>query len=77
MAKIERLACDLCDSEKDVQTMIVVWNYRAGKPWELDLCSRCYQSRMGDLVERGRRTKYKNVRPQHRMTKAVITEENL
>lgn len=77
MARIERLACDLCDSEDDVFTLTVVWDYRAGKPWELDVCRRCYESRLGDLRDRGRKARIKNVTPQHRMAKSVITEENL
>lgn len=77
MAKIERLMCDLCRSEDNVQTLTVVWNYKAGAPWELDMCERCYDSRLGDLREMGRRAKINNVRPQHRMRVTTITEDNL
>ena len=77
MAKVERLVCDLCASEEGVQTLTVVWNYKAGTPWELDLCERCYDSRFAELRDKGRRARINNVRPQHRMRVTAITDENL
>lgn len=77
MAVESRRICDLCKSDKDVDTMTVVWQYAKGKPWEIDLCARCYVSRMGDMAKEGRRAKINNVRPQYRIKKTEIGKDNL
>ena len=77
MAVEQRRICDLCKSDKDVDTMTVVWQYSQGKPWEIDLCAQCYKSKMGDMVKLGRRAKINNVRPQYRVKKTEISRSNL
>mgnify|MGYP000143166545 FL=1 len=57
--------------------MTVVWKYAQGKPWEIDLCERCYKNRMRDMADLGRRAKINNVRPQTRIKKTIIGPENL
>lgn len=77
VATEQRMICDLCRSPEKVSTMTVVWKYGQGKPWELDLCERCYGSRMQDMADLGRRAKINNVRPQARIKKTIIGPENL
>ncbi len=77
MATEQRMICDLCRSPDDVHTMTVVWRYGQARPWELDLCDRCYGNRMKDMADLGRRAKINNVRPQTRIKKTIIGPENL
>lgn len=77
MATLEVKICDLCDGRDEVSTMAVVWRYGDEAPWEIDLCARCYEGRMKDLKDLGRRAKINNVRPQARVRKTKITAANL
>lgn len=69
MAVQTRRVCDLCRSDQDVDTMTVVWHYEEARPWEIDLCERCYEGRMADLAAEGRKATINNTRPQHRKRK--------
>ena len=77
MATEQRMICDLCRSPEEVSTMTVVWKYGQARPWELDLCSRCYGTRMADMAELGRRAKLNNTRPPARIKKTELKPENL
>jgi ribosomal protein L40E len=77
LATEQRVICDLCRSDENVSTMTVVWKYAQGRPWEIDLCERCYGNRMGDMADLGRRARINNVRPQARIKKTIIGPDNL
>ena len=69
MATQQIVVCDLCGSDQDTATMMVTREYGNAQPFELDLCDRCWNNRMADLAEKGRKTKRSNVRPQRRVRK--------
>lgn len=77
MATRQIMVCDLCGETDNVDTVTIVWNYGRSKPYELDLCQRCYKNRLGDLAEKGRRAQRNNTRPQARIKKTEITEDML
>lgn len=69
--------CDVCRGVNDIDTLTVVYKFKQGKPWEVDICPSCYEGLLGELAKKGRRATINNVRPQHRMVKTEITDENL
>lgn len=77
MGTIQKSFCDLCKSEDGVETMTVVRGYGRRAPWEIDICTKCFDSRMGDMRPKGRRPTINNIRPQHRLQKTEISEDNL
>lgn len=77
MALVSRRICDLCSTESEVETLTVVYKRSDNRPWELDLCQRCYRSRLGDMADKGRRAKASNVRAPARVKKTVITADDL
>lgn len=77
MGTVERSFCDLCRSEDKVESMIVVRGYGKRAPWEIDICQKCYDQRLGDMRPKARRPAISNIRPQHRLVKTEITEDNL
>lgn len=77
MATKTVVTCDLCGSDADVHDMTVIYQYGKGKPWEIDLCSRCFEGRMRDMADLGRRAKISNVRPQARIKETKLTPANL
>lgn len=77
MATVQVTRCDVCGSDKQVDKLVVVYHYRKGRPWEVDICASCYEDRFGDVIKKGRRPEINNVRPQHKFKKIAITEDNL
>jgi hypothetical protein len=77
VATFQVIRCDVCGTEDQVAAVTVVAEFKAARPWEVDMCQRCYESRFGDLVAKSRRAGRSMVRPQHRMVKTEITEANL
>lgn len=77
MGLVERRFCDLCQSEDKVEAMTVVRSYGKRAPWEVDICQSCFDQRFADLRAKSRRPDINNVRPQHRLVKTEISEENL
>lgn len=77
MGTVERRFCDLCQSEDKVEAMTVVRGYGKRAPWEVDICQACFDKRLADLRSKSRRPDINNVRPQHRLVKTEISEENL
>ena len=77
MATYHVVRCDICGKEEGVAPVTVVPEFKKMRPWEVDMCQACYESRFGDLVAKSRRAGRSMVRPQHRMVKTEITEANL
>ena len=77
VATVSQVVCDACGSTEKVSTLTVVYQFGNSKPWEIDMCDSCYQSRLGDVRERGRRARISNTRPQARIVKTEIKESNL
>ena len=77
MATITRRVCDLCQADDEVYPFTGVYDWSNKAAWELDLCTRCYKNRLGDLAAEGRKPSKKNIKPQARQRKTVITEANL
>lgn len=72
MAKVERLICDLDGREEDVRTVVV---QTLGEPaWAIDLCGKCYKSRLADLHQVSRLHR----RPARRgqIVKRKVVDEN-
>jgi hypothetical protein len=77
MATITKTVCDLCQDGTDVSSFIGTYDWSKKGAWELDLCRRCYQNRLGDLAALGRKPSKKNIRPQARQVKTTISQVNL
>lgn len=45
MAKVTKLACDMCGTEAGVIATTVA----RGRKWQVDLCDRCYRKNLGPL----------------------------
>lgn len=56
---------------------IVSYHFEEGKPWAVDLCEKCYQKRLGDLVGKAHSVKRANLRPQYRIQETLVTEKQL
>lgn len=69
--------CDKCKGTEDVTDLTVVYGYGTNKPWEVDLCGKCYRQVLGGLEAKSRPPEIKNVRPQHRFKKTDISEDVL
>lgn len=77
MAEVTTKLCDACESPKDVDTMMVVYHYGKQRPWEVDICQKCYDTRFKDLLPKSRNSMKVNTRPQYRLVKTQIGPENL
>ncbi len=77
MATISTTVCDLCQSDVEVFPLTVVYDWSKRAAWEVDMCQRCYDSRLSDMAALGRRPSKRNIKPQTRQRKTVITEANL
>lgn len=77
MAVVQQRLCDLCRSVQDVSQITVVWGAARNRPWEADICKKCYNERFAELAARSRRPSTDNVRPQHKVKKTTIGEANL
>lgn len=49
MAKVYSLSCDLCESTRDVATVVVQHDSK----WSIDLCGKCYRVNLGKLEKAG------------------------
>lgn len=45
MAKVTKLACDVCGTEAGVMATTVA----RGRKWQVDLCDRCYKKALAPL----------------------------
>lgn len=77
MATVARRICDSCGSDEKVEELIVVFAYGKARPWGVDCCAKCYQSRFADLIPKGRNPTRSNIRPQHKFVKTNINQECL
>lgn len=77
MAEITSRMCDSCGSTDTVDTLMVVYHYGTDRPWEVDMCQPCYDTRFADLLKKSRTSMRANTRPQYRLVKTEIGPENL
>ena len=66
MATVTRQICDLCGKEDGVEQV----NISRGESYVGDICQRCWDTRLGKLVEALRRTRSK--RPAARFKKTPL-----
>lgn len=69
--------CDICQSNQEVASIVVVREYGKRDPWEADICEECYEKSFSDLRKASRRPQTSNVRPQHRFKITEVSEKNL
>ena len=77
MAIVSKTICDVCRTDREVYPLMVSYDSAVRRAWEVDLCTRCYQDTLGDLASGSRPTSRSNLRPQARVRKTEISEENL
>lgn len=77
MATYQITRCDLCGGDQDVEPVTVVYKFKKSRPWEADICAKCYEDKFAALQAKSRRPELNNVRPQHKMIKTEITEADL
>ena len=77
MADVTNKICDACGGNKEVDTLMVVYHYGTDRPWEVDVCQKCYDTRFADLLPKSRPSMRANTRPQYRLVKTEIGPENL
>lgn len=66
--------CDLCQTDENVDIMVVAYGKEA---WEVDLCEACFKEQ-SDLYETmKRRTTRSTIKPQHRFKKTDLKKANL
>jgi hypothetical protein len=77
VAEVTSKVCDACGSKDSVDTLMVVYHYGTDRPWEVDMCQKCYDTRFADLIAKSRPGMRVNTRPQYRLVKTSISPENL
>lgn len=77
MATYEVTRCDNCGGETGVNTILVSYRVKRARPWQADLCEGCYTGMFAELARKGKPSEMSNVRPQHRLVKTEIREDQL
>lgn len=74
MAVTSLRVCDVCGTTEHVNILTGVYGK---KPFEVDLCTTCYEHCSEDFAKKIRRPTRSTIKPQHRFAKTSISKTNL
>ena len=77
MATVAKKICDECNTDENVDEVVIVKKWGKTAPFGVDLCQGCYDRMLAPLEKRGHPVKQSNVRPPTRLKETILTPAQL